>query len=141
MTEDVLGFQEIYDNFHPRVKSYLTRLMGSQEAEDLTQEVFIKMGQALPSFRGESKLSTWIYRIATNAATDRMRSPAFQLRKRAMYEPDVFLNRPVIKIPSIEQQIIRNEMNNCIRSIVEDLPENYSIVIMLSEFEGFKNMR
>src|SRR5574342_539452 len=70
--------QEIYDAFQPRILRYLTRLVGQFEAEDLTQEVFVKAGQALGSFRGESQLSTWIYRIATNAALDRLRSRSFQ---------------------------------------------------------------
>jgi len=43
------------------------------EAEDLTQEVFTKIGQALKAFRGDSQLSTWVYQIATHVALDRIR--------------------------------------------------------------------
>ena len=73
-----LEFQKIYDAFQPKIVRYLARLVGEGEAEDLTQEVFFKVNQALENFRGESKLSTWLYRIATNAALDRLRSPSFQ---------------------------------------------------------------
>ena len=52
--------------------------MGRSEAEDLTQEVFVKVHQALPKFRGDCKVSTWVYRIATHAAFDRLRSPSFR---------------------------------------------------------------
>ena len=69
-----LEFPQIYTAYWPKIARYLARLVGEDEAEDLTQEVFIKVSQALPGFRGESSVSTWLYRIATNAAYDRLRS-------------------------------------------------------------------
>ena len=71
-------FQDIYTAFNEKVRRYLARLVGEAEAEDLTHEVFIKASKALDDFRGESSLSTWIYRIATNTALDRLRSPDFK---------------------------------------------------------------
>ncbi|WP_094607319.1 hypothetical protein SPSIL_038940 [Sporomusa silvacetica DSM 10669] len=69
------NFENLYLAFWPKIHRYVTRLVGSQDAEDLTQEIFIKVEQAAATFRSESKLSTWIYRIATNAVTiDKMRS-------------------------------------------------------------------
>jgi RNA polymerase sigma-70 factor (ECF subfamily) len=56
-------------------------MAGEDEADDLTQEVFMKVNNGLKEFKGESKLSTWIYRIATNAALDKMRSRAFRESK------------------------------------------------------------
>ena len=81
-----LRFQQVYDEYHARVLRYLTRMVGAAEAEDLTQEVFVKIGQALETFRGESRLSTWIYRIATNAALDRLRRPSAR-RECEMTQP------------------------------------------------------
>jgi len=78
MTERELKLEEIYDTFKPKILRYLKRLVGEHEAEDLTQEVFTKIGEALKDFRGDSQISTWIYRIATNAALDRLRSSSFQ---------------------------------------------------------------
>jgi RNA polymerase sigma factor (sigma-70 family) len=78
MNQVEFDFQTIHAEFRPRIQRYLARLVGESEAEDLTQEVFVKVHRALPSFRGEAQLSTWIYRIATNAALDRLRSPAFK---------------------------------------------------------------
>src|SRR3990170_532927 len=72
-------FQEIYDDHYPRIVRYLRRLVGNLDAEDVAQESFVKMHQALKKFRGESKLSTWIYRIATNTAMDRLRSSASKI--------------------------------------------------------------
>jgi len=63
MKKGEIRFQQIYDEYQGKICRYLTRMVGENEAEDLTQEVFVKIGQALESFRGESSLSTWIYQI------------------------------------------------------------------------------
>jgi len=80
MKSDEFEFQQIFNEYQPRILRYLTRLTGIYEAEDLTQEVFIKLESGLKNFKGESKLSNWIYRIATNSAIDRMRSPSFKYK-------------------------------------------------------------
>lgn len=139
-------FQKIYDTFQPKILRYLTYLAGEQEAEDLTQETFVKVHQGLENFRGESQLSTWIYRIATNTALDRLRSPSFQRVAQTLLSEDfdeAELADKVIcpedKKPLIEKQFIREEMNECIRGYIEKLPENYRTVLILSEWEGLKN--
>ena len=149
MDDGELEFQTIYDTFQPRIHRYLARLAGENEAEDLTQEVFVKVAQALDNFRGESKLSTWLYRIATNAALDRLRSPSFQRMAQIGLADDLIEtgeaeieDRDVWtgeKTPSIEQQFVRKEMNECIRDFIEKLPESYRTVLVLSELEGLKN--
>lgn len=146
MNAGELEFQNIHNMFRPKILRYLTRLVGRHEAEDLTQEVFVKVAQALTTFRGESQVSTWIYRIATNAALDRLRTSSFQqMTKRKLLDDsregevedkDVWTGeRP----PSAEQQLIQKEMNNCIRDFIENLPENYRSVVVLSELEQLKN--
>jgi RNA polymerase sigma-70 factor (ECF subfamily) len=67
-------FRALYDEFAPRIRGYLTRLVGESEAEDLTQEVFARAHGAMGTRRGDSLVSTWLYRIATNAAIDRLRA-------------------------------------------------------------------
>lgn len=81
-----LDFQNVYGQFHPRIQRYLRRLLGPNDGEDVTQEVFAKVSQALPQFRGDSSLSTWIYRIATNTAYDKLRSPSCQRADEASSE-------------------------------------------------------
>jgi DNA-directed RNA polymerase specialized sigma24 family protein len=78
MSDDELVFQKVYEAFQPKILRYLKRLAGEEEAEDLTQDVFVKVSRSLGGFRGEAKLSTWLYRIATNAVLDRMRSPSYK---------------------------------------------------------------
>ncbi len=142
-------FQTIHDAFRLKILRYLTSMVGRRDAEDLTQEVFLKVNQALKTFRGESQLSTWIYRIATNTALDKLRSPSFrQSGRRSLSEESVAEGELEIvdkdpwtgeKTPSVEISMIREEMNECIRGIVEKLPENYRTVVVLSELEGFKD--
>jgi RNA polymerase sigma-70 factor (ECF subfamily) len=132
-------FQRIHDSFRPRVLRYLTRLVGERDAEDLAQAVMLKVSIGLPGFRHDSSLSTWIYRIASNAAIDKLRSP---LREQALEdesgaeEGDVPLDA---RTPSVEAIAIRTEMSACIREFIEHLPERYKMVMVLSELEGFKN--
>lgn len=148
MNERELDFQNIYDTFQPKIHRYLIRLVGEYEAEDLTQEVFVKISQRLKSFRGESQLSTWVYRIATNAALDKVRSPSFQqmVQKRSLSnsiaEGEIEIEDKVVwtgeKITSVDQQLIRKEMNDCIRNFIEKLPENHKTILVLSELEGLQ---
>ncbi|MHB9097907.1 MAG: sigma-70 family RNA polymerase sigma factor [Syntrophales bacterium] len=104
------------------------------------------VGRALETFRGESQLSTWIYRIATNAALDRFRQPAVRHRGErllpvesiAEIKADQDIRTGELKA-STEQKLIRSEMNGCIREIIQSLPEQYRSVIVLSELEDLKD--
>jgi len=131
-------FQAVHDQFRPRVLRYLTRLVGEPAAEDLTQSVMLKISGGLPDFRGDSSLSTWIYRIATNAALDilRCKTPPPDAMEIDSDDSDVPQGA---QAPSVEAAAIREEMNACIREFIERLPENYRTVMVLSELEGFKN--
>jgi RNA polymerase sigma-70 factor (ECF subfamily) len=129
-------FRKIYDTFQPKILRYLTHLVGEPEAEDLAQEVFVKVSQALSRFRQESHLSTWIYRIATNAAIDRRRSRAFQETIRQQSSSEVMAEEMT---DPVEGQLIRKEMNACIRGFVENLPTNFRSVVVLSELEELSN--
>ena len=129
-------FQEIYDEFHPKIRRYLSRLVGSNEAEDLAQEVFIRVSQSLGQFRGDSKLSTWVYRIATNAALDRLRSPSFPRKSDASARGQ---GPEPVEASRTEHELVRGEMNECIREYVDRLPPNYRSVVALSEGEELTN--
>src|SRR5512135_2868212 len=78
MDDSESEFQKIYAAFQSKILRYVTHLVGEPEAEDLTQEVFAKIAQTLGTFRGECQLSTWIYRVATNAAIDKLRTASFR---------------------------------------------------------------
>ena len=143
-----LDFDCVYDEFHPRIGRYLERMVGKGEAEDLTQEVFMKVNKGLKGFEGKSSLSTWIYRLATNAALDKLHSRPFRNNKQKISlnnmddeseaeDKDICVQEKEL---SAEREAIRTEMNECIREFVDKLPENYRTVIILSELKDLKNL-
>jgi RNA polymerase sigma-70 factor (ECF subfamily) len=124
-------FESVYDAFHPRIRRYLQRLVGVTEAEDLSQEVFSRVDRALPAFRGESALSTWIYRIATNVAMERLR----RREPHTAADTTQVLDSAIDERPGADQTIVRAEMHDCIRGYVADLPLAQRAVLVLSEYE------
>jgi RNA polymerase sigma-70 factor (ECF subfamily) len=139
------GFEAIHSSYRPRIVRYLTRLVGPDAAEDLTQEVFVRVSRGLQNFKGDAKLSTWIYRIATNIATDRLRSRSFkqtQSDKAISHQEGSVEDAnalPDEKSPSIERQLMRDQMSSCVNDYINALPENYRTVVILSDIEGLTN--
>ncbi len=79
---DAVAFERLYRTHVPRIHSLARRMAGDQAAEDLTQDVFIRAWQKLPTFRRESAFGTWLHRLAVNLILTRRKS----LRKRASRE-------------------------------------------------------
>ncbi len=134
-------FDNVYLEFQPKIERYLSRLCGEADAQDLAQTVFLKVSQSLDDFRGESSLATWIYRIATNTAYDHMLSAQAKQRKKSLLIDDMDLADEIsdASLSGTDEKHILKEMNACIRGIIDQLPENYRSVLLLSEFEGFTN--
>ncbi len=144
MDAENLDFQSIYETYRPRILRYLVRLVGEAEAEDLAQEVFVKVSQGLPSFRGEAQLSTWLYRIATNTAIDKMRTASFRQESGLSLpdEPGEIEDKDVWtgdETPSLEKQLMQKEMYDCFLDYVKRLPRSYRVILILSELEGLPN--
>jgi RNA polymerase sigma-70 factor (ECF subfamily) len=137
-----LKFQDVYDEYHNRIHHYLGQMAGETEAEDLTQEVFLKVNKGLDRFKGGSKLSTWVYRIATNTALDRLRSVAYRQGKREMplsrEDGETDTDSPHTTASPAEE-VVREEMDECILEFVDRLPPDYRTVIVLSELKELKN--
>lgn len=143
MTTD-RDFEQLYATFEPKINRYLHRLLDPEDAVEVTQDVFFRAGKSLCSFNEASKLSTWLYKIATNAAIDKMRSRSYKQRaseitgmtESGFDENARYLDRERC---SVEEQIIRREMGECIQRYVSSLPDKYRIVLVLSEMEGLKH--
>jgi RNA polymerase sigma-70 factor, ECF subfamily len=136
------SFRTLYDANFQRVLRFLTRMVGPQEAEDLTQAVFAKVARSLPDFRGDAQTSTWLYRIAANAASDCLRS-------RSAHEAKVTVPLPAAGADEVsgasssyddqispEQELARKEMHDCIRGEIGKLPDGQRTVLMLSALGG-----
>ncbi len=145
MSGEEKDFAAIYDAYYLKIVGYLHRLVGESEAQDVAQETFVKAAKALDNFRGDSSLSTWLYRIATNAAMDHLRKPGSRHTSLALGNaPEDDSPRSEETIPDDERPVldtllIRKDMNECIRGIVDSLTENYRSVLVLSELESLTN--
>ena len=142
---EAASFRRLHDANRQRVVRLLARMVGSREADDLTQVVFARAAKALPKFRGEAQTSTWLYRIAVNVASDWLRGrPAHEAKITValqdalddeVHEPgagSAALDIP----PSPEQELIREEMRACIRGVIAQLPDGHRSVLMLGELGG-----
>ena len=143
MSDPGADFETIFKTYRPKIHRYITRLIGNSEAEDITQEVFIKISKSLQNFNQKSRISTWIYKIATNATIDRFRSSSYKNEKNYIPEDELLAEDKAAgtdkRVLTMDQKLIENEMNECITSFIYNLPENYKTVLVLSELEGLKN--
>ncbi len=148
MKNKVDPFRMLYDANHERVRRFLVRLVGPQEAEDLTQTVFAKAAKALPGFRGEAQVSTWLYRIAANIAADWLRSRPAHEAKLMVPLPDgsdeemratAIGSADVDSRSSPEQELARKNMHECIRGEIGKLTETHRTVFMLSALGGLSD--
>jgi RNA polymerase sigma-70 factor (ECF subfamily) len=141
MTHAGDAFRSLYDANHARVRRTLARIVGPQEAEDLTQTVFAKAAKALPTFRGDADSSTWLHRIAANVASDWLRGRSTQEAKLTVPLPgpsDDDTDAPLIGLAdadgehSPERLLSNKEIRDCIRREIGKLPDTLRIVFMLS---------
>jgi RNA polymerase sigma-70 factor (ECF subfamily) len=136
------SFAELHALHRERILGYLQRLTRDRaQAEDLTQETFLRVSRGLPGFRGESKLSTWLYRIATNVYLDRRRREASRPREsEALPEAGVAsaCAAPASAAgPGLPDRLLEaSEMGSCLREFVDGLPAAYRAVIVLHDLEG-----
>lgn len=132
------------------VRRLLLRFVGEAEAEDLTQEVFVRVTKALPGFRGEASLATWIRRIARGVALDFLRSRRHRQAKRTLPLPapgqdagEPGQEVPLSAEPSEEaqapRQLVQTEMGDCVREYVARLAHEHRVVIELKDLLGLSN--
>ncbi len=126
----------LYQQYFEPVKRYLDKFVGADYAEELAQEVFIKVIKSQHQFRGECSIKSWIYRIATNAAKDFLKS-RYKKESDAISEQDLeTYDASLVDKESPEVLNIAHEMNECIREFVYRLPDQYATILALSELEG-----
>ena len=126
-------FQDVVRDLSPSLRSYFERMVGDPvTAEDLLQESLIKISKGLATFEGRSSLRTWAYTIATRTAYDHFRRPD---QRRNMVELDE-ANEPWDPHADISEAFIVEEMNACVREVIDGLPEDYRAALVLHDLEG-----
>ena len=121
-----LDFERLYETYRGRVFSTAYRMLSNRaDAEDVTQDVFVKVFKKLKSFRGDSAVSTWIYRIAVNACLD------FRRRRR--------LRQTVSLDDGTEVGSTPLSVSRLIESTLPRMAEGYRQVFVLHDIQGLKH--
>ena len=128
------AFRGIVDAYTERLYWHIRRFLCSHEdSNDLLQDIFIKIWSALPTFRGESKLYTWLYRIATNEVLNYLRKQKF----KALISFD---NASAMLERKIDDDIYFNgdQLQRELHKAIQRLPEKQRIVFSLRYFDEMK---
>lgn len=130
------------DLHSPMVYRLGLRLMGNEaEAEDVMQETFLSAFKAIESFEGRSGLSTWLYRIAYNAAMMRLRKPSPQMvsvEETMAGETMAVVPRQLFDWCCLpEEDFASDEVRTELEAAIRELPESLQAVFMMRELEGF----
>lgn len=127
-----ISFEEVIEDLGPVLRSYLVRMAGDPVlADDLFQEVSIKIALGLPGFKGRSTVKTWAFKIAHHVCIDYFRKSS---SKQTFME---FLEEEhTASDLEHDEAIVIDEMNDCIRDVIDSLPPDYRTVLILHDLEG-----
>lgn len=137
---DVSAFEKLVSLYAKKIYNYCYRMTDNREdAEDLTQEVFIKVYQNLKSFKGDSKFSTWIYRIAYNTCVDRYRKNRKVDTVSLNYskDEDSVEIELVSNDPLPEEEVIKKERYKKLQACIAGLKPEYKSVIILRDIQNY----
>jgi RNA polymerase sigma-70 factor (ECF subfamily) len=130
---DPAAFEAMYRAHAGRLFGLVSRMLGSApEAEDVLQEVFVSAHQKMGSFRGESRLGTWLYRIAVNHCLDHLRSRRTRMERATESLDKEEAYEPAAVEPVVPTAISRIDLERAIAQ----LPEGCRAAFVLHDVEG-----
>ena len=130
---DARAFDELVTAYQHRVFSVALRMLRNRgEAEEIAQEVFLRVHRAVGDFRGEAKLSTWLYAIASRLCLNRLASSD----RRVTREGDETLTRLASGDATPVDELERSELEATLHRAIAELPEERRIVVVLRDLEG-----
>lgn len=136
------AFNEMVQLYQSRVINTCYRFLLTQEdAEDISQEVFIEVYQSISSFKGNAKLSTWIYRIAVTKCLDELKK---RNRKKRISSMGKVLHLDTIAQwltggESPDKQLYSDEKMKAVMRALNTLPDSQRVAFTLSKMEGYTN--
>ncbi len=139
---DEASFNYLVEKYHRPMIHFLYRMVRNQAvAEELAQEVFLRVYRARESYRAEARFTTWLYRIATNLAVNHARDTRHERAAQTVYldQPDEETGTTpdlADDEPSAEQQLLRKERMAAIRSHVMALPERQRMAVLMHKYDG-----
>ena len=118
-------------------------LRNREDAEDVAQDVFVEAFQSVESFRGDAKISTWLYRIAVTKSLDFIRrgkrKKRFALLKSIWVMEEQGEDLPAASEPDPHMQLEKKERQTILNEALGAIPDNQKIAITLSKYEGLSN--
>ena len=134
---DQAAFEQLLDHYQKPVYHQALRLVGNPEdAADVTQEVFLKVWKHLPSFRGESSFSTWLYRLTDNAALDLIRREKKRRGDSSLDDEESALTLPADPAPTPHQAAEQKELKQAVAEGLQQLSEEHRQVLVMREING-----
>lgn len=125
---DARAVRALYERYAPRVYAVVRRIAGDDEsAQDYAQEAWIRAIRALPTFRGDARFSTWLHRIAVNAALQALRRSETRERREAPM-PDA-VPAPSLRSDALLQQRLERALDR--------LPAGMRTILILHDVEGY----
>jgi RNA polymerase sigma-70 factor, ECF subfamily len=135
------AFEQLYRQYSRRVFALCLRMVkNAGEAEDLTQEVFLMLFRKVHTFRGESRFSTWLHRIAFNTVLMRLRKKRYpEVSLDETLEPDNEDFRPLIELggPDLRLSGVLDHMN--LSRAIAQLPDGYRQMFVLHDIQGYEH--
>ncbi|MDT0559282.1 sigma-70 family RNA polymerase sigma factor [Ichthyenterobacterium sp. W332] len=133
LSGDTNAFSILVNRYKDLVYTLATRMMkNKEEAEEVAQDTFIKAYKSLPKFKGDSKFSTWIYKVAYNTSLDRIKK---NKRTEQTLEINEFTAHQVKTIDNALDHLETEERNATIKHCIESLPSEDSFLLTLFYFE------
>jgi RNA polymerase sigma-70 factor, ECF subfamily len=133
---DAGAFEELYRAHAGRLYNLVFRMAGSaDEADDLLQEVFLHAHRKLASFRGDSSLGTWLYRLAVNHCLDVLRGRQAKMTRVTDSLDEEGASEPAAVSPSVPTAVSRIDLERAIAR----LPEGCRAAFVLHDVEGFEH--
>ena len=127
------SFEEVAETLTGPLQRYLERMAGDRAtADDLLQETLLKIARGLPGFEGRSSVKTWAFTIATRVATDYFRRPETRAHIVDLEDTPEITASEV----DVDQRMVIDEMNSCVREVIDSLPEDYRAALVLHDLEG-----
>ena len=139
---DEASFNYLAQKYHRPLMHFLFRMVGNHAvAEELAQEVFLRVYRARESYRAEARFSTWLYRIATNLAVNHARDTRYERNAQTVYldQPDEESGTsPDVADSGIsaEDRLLRDERMAAIRRHVLALPERQRMAVLMHKYQG-----
>src|SRR5713226_4331116 len=127
---DSSAFERVYRTHVARIHSLTRRMLGSHEADEVTQDIFVRTWQKLGQFRGDSAFSTWLHRLAVNVVIERRRSFAIQ-RERMTDDPSA--------LDFVTVAPARADLTVDFEHAIEQLPPGAREIFVLHDVEGYKH--